>query len=202
MNKSESIASLAAALAKAQGEMHNPVFDSNNPFFKSKYASLAAVRNAVIPVFAKHGLAVSQLLRAGENASVETILMHASGEWISEILELPVAKRDPQGYISASTYARRASLQSIAGVVGDSDDDGNEASKPAKSAPAKPVENVSNAPTLEDCLDNIATAADMDELKSLYLDAIRLYPGSKKEIAAKKDARKEVLLSNETEVTE
>jgi len=55
MKKSENICDLAFALAKAQSEMQNPQFDSKNPHFKSSYASLASVRNAVVPVLARNG---------------------------------------------------------------------------------------------------------------------------------------------------
>ena len=60
MKTSEQTDKIDAALAKAQAEMTNPVYDSTNPHFKSKYASLAGVRNAIIPVFAKHGVACVQ----------------------------------------------------------------------------------------------------------------------------------------------
>ena len=53
-------ASIAGALAKAQAEMSNPSFDSQNPHFKNRFASLAAVRNAVIPVLSKHGICLTQ----------------------------------------------------------------------------------------------------------------------------------------------
>src|SRR5688572_15429047 len=53
---------IAAALAAAQAEMQNPGFDSTNPHFKSKFASLAAVRKAVVPVLAKHGISITQAL--------------------------------------------------------------------------------------------------------------------------------------------
>ena len=43
---------IAAALANAQLEMHNPVFDSVNPHFRSRYASMAATRNAI--VYSRH----------------------------------------------------------------------------------------------------------------------------------------------------
>lgn len=56
MKRSENCAEISAALAAAQAEMKNPSFDSTNPHFRNKFASLAAIRNAVVPVFAKHGL--------------------------------------------------------------------------------------------------------------------------------------------------
>jgi hypothetical protein len=120
---------ISAALAKAQAEMQNPAFDTTNPHFKSRFASLAAVRNATVPVLAKHGIAMSQNLTSGDNSvACTTILMHASGQRLSfGPLVLPVAKADAQGFGSAATYARRYSLMAVCGVVGDDDDDGNAA---------------------------------------------------------------------------
>ena len=91
---------IAAAFAKAQLEMHNPKFDSANPFFKSKFASLAAVRNAVIPCLAKHGICIAQdLVTAEGTISCSTILTHSSGQQMRfGPLTLPVSKADAQGY--------------------------------------------------------------------------------------------------------
>ena len=116
---------IAAAFANAHMEMHNPKFDSANPFFKSKFASLAAVRNAVIPLMAKHGICVAQdLVTAEGTISCSTILTHSSGQQMRfGPLTLPIAKADAQGYAAAGTYAKRISMQSVAGVVGDEDDD-------------------------------------------------------------------------------
>jgi hypothetical protein len=125
--KSESTAQLAAALAAAQGQMEAAKKDSANPFFKSKYADLSAVMDAIREPFAKNGLAYSQITASdGDNVSVETLLLHSSGEWISGILVLPVSKHDAQGIGSAITYARRYALSAIAGVSAE-DDDGNAA---------------------------------------------------------------------------
>ncbi len=126
-----------AALAKAQAEMTNPTQDAKNDHFRNKYATLASVRNAVIPVLAKHGISCTQELVSGVNqVGCATRLAHA-GQWIEfEPLMLP-AKNDAQGYGSACTYARRYSLQAVAGVFGDADDDGNAAAQPEKKS--KPV---------------------------------------------------------------
>lgn len=126
---------IAKALAAAQAEMVNPGFDSQNPHFKSQFASLAAVRNAVVPVLAKHGISTSQDLRTVEGGvACTTILTHASGQQMRfGPLEMPASKQDAQGFGSAATYARRYSLMAVCGVVGDVDDDGNQA---AASAPS------------------------------------------------------------------
>jgi hypothetical protein len=148
MQKSDSITELAKALALAQAEMKNPAFDSNNPHFKSKYASLAAVRDAVLPVLSKHGLSVSQFPVAEDGkAGCDTLLIHASGQYISERLLIPCDKQNAHGVGSCITYSRRFSLMGVAGVVGDEDDDGNAAvgSKPVSTS--KPILSATITPT-------------------------------------------------------
>jgi hypothetical protein len=132
---------LAAALAKAQAEMANPKFDKLNPHFKNKFASLASVRDAVIPVLAKHGIAcIQDLTNVEGGVACTTILMHSSGQQINlGPLKMPVSKADAQGFGSAATYARRYHLMAVANVVGDEDDDANEATgKPAQAQQLKP----------------------------------------------------------------
>ena len=50
----------AAAIAAAQANMNNAIKDATNPHFKKQYASLAAVRDVVIPAFSAEGVAVLQ----------------------------------------------------------------------------------------------------------------------------------------------
>lgn len=136
--RSEAINELAAALARAQGQMQSAKKDADNPFFRSKYADLASVVDAIRAPFSENGLAFTQIPYPTESDSVEieTVLMHASGQWISGRVWVPVAKSDAQGYGSALTYARRYGLQSIAGVAAE-DDDGNAAAKAKPEAPRK-----------------------------------------------------------------
>jgi hypothetical protein len=129
MQKSESIGSLAAALAAAQGEMKGALKDASNPFFKSKYADLDSIWEACRQPLAKNGLAVIQLPRTGEGfVEIETMLCHSSGEWVSEVLKMPLDKPTVQSVGSAITYGRRYGLAPIAGVAPE-DDDGNSASR-------------------------------------------------------------------------
>lgn len=141
VRRSLTIAQLAAAMAKAQGELKNPPKDSVNPHFKSRYADLATVRDAVVPVFARNGLAVIQLPCEMDDApALTTLVTHTSGEWLETTIRLRPGKLDPQGVGSALTYARRYALQSVAGVAAEDDDDGNAGSRPAaKAEPAKPA---------------------------------------------------------------
>lgn len=142
MQKSESIKSLAEAMAKAQGTIKGAIKDSANPFFKSKYADLSSVVEAIREAFAANGLSYVQRVEPSdrEEVRVETVILHASGEWLScGFLAVPVSKADAQGFGSALTYARRYSLSAATGVAPE-DDDGNAAAKAApKPASAKSV---------------------------------------------------------------
>ena len=140
MNKSESIASLAKALAKAQGEVENASKASVNPHFKSKYADLAEVLNTVRPVFASCGLSFVQMPSFADGiVSVETMLVHESGEWISETASSPITKQDAQGVGSAITYLRRYSLAAFAGIAQEDDDANASVGKPQSKQAAAPL---------------------------------------------------------------
>ena len=129
MNKSDSIKSLAAAMSKAQNAMSGAAKSKSNPFFKSKYADLGAVIEAVKVPFADNDLSYVQFpIEEGGRIGIETILMHSSGEWLSNSFTVQLTKQDAQGAGSAITYCRRYGLQAVAGIPSE-DDDGNAASK-------------------------------------------------------------------------
>lgn len=136
--KSESIAELAKALCKAQGEFENAHFDTENTFYKSRYATLAACFNACRKILSKHGLSViqSQDYREGKRFLITTLL-HTSGEFIDSTNFIDPVKPDPQGVTSAITYGRRTDLCSIIGLATE-DDDGNAAS--ARANPSSPTQ--------------------------------------------------------------
>lgn len=142
MNKSESIVKLSAALLKAQKSMGNAVKDAKNPFFKSSYANLNSVREAVTPALNDNGISVLQpTVEINGQAFVETVLLHESGEWLSGTTAIVVGKaNDPQAAGSGISYARRYGLQSLLSI-GAEDDDGEAAMGRGK-AP-------SNAPSRE-----------------------------------------------------
>ena len=126
MQRTDDIHDIAAALAKAQAEMENPAFDSQNPHFKNKFASLAAVRNAVVPVLSSHGISMIQELASfqGEQIGCTTHLIHESGQMMSfGPFWMTPTKADPQGFGSAATYCKRYALMAVCGIVGDEDDD-------------------------------------------------------------------------------
>jgi len=138
MKTSESIDLLAAALAKAQGEMSPASKDSTNPHFKSKYADLASAWLAAQGPISRNGLAVVQAFEPGEDKAtkINTRLIHTSGQWIESTLTMFPIDQKPQTLGSCITYGRRYSLMAILGIVPDDDDDGNLASRdPSVSRP-------------------------------------------------------------------
>jgi len=130
MKTSETIELISAALVSMQAEAQHANFDSKNPHFKSKYASLAEVIDTAKPVLAKHGLAVVQLPAFRENIGhvLCTRIIHSSGQWIEDEMRLNPIKDDPQGLGSALTYARRYSIPGVCMIASEDDDDGNRAS--------------------------------------------------------------------------
>lgn len=150
MERSETIGKLSEALAKAQGEMKPASFDAQNPHFRSKYATLASIMDACRSALSQNQIAVVQGTSVIEDrVIVTTMLIHASGEFISDQLSMNIQKDSPQAIGSAITYARRYSLASLAGVVSDEDDDA-EAAMPKENA-QRPVK--------------IAQVANLDEHK-------------------------------------
>ncbi len=130
MKSSPTLSKLAPALVKAQAAMAGATKSAANPFFKSKYANLEEVIRVVKEQFSANGLCFIQNPVSSEgHAGVETIILHESGEFISNEFVLKCSKADPQGMGSAITYARRYGLQSACGIPSE-DDDGNAASAP------------------------------------------------------------------------
>jgi hypothetical protein len=137
MKMSETISELANALAKAQGAIDDASKTTANPFFKSKYADLAAVRFVIREPLAVNDLAIIQAPRVVEGgAEVETMIIHKSGEFMSETLFMPAGKSDAHGYASAITYARRIGLMSLL-CLASYDDDGNTAVESVKNTAPK-----------------------------------------------------------------
>jgi|TARA_R110000824_G_scaffold81763_6_gene205371 hypothetical protein len=119
---------LAAALLAVQGEIGNATKSAANPFFKSKYADLNAVHDAVLPVMTKHGVQVQQSTGwDAEGRFLLSTVLSVGDDAVTASWPLPTSGT-PQEMGSALTYARRYTLQTVAGI-GAEDDDGNAASK-------------------------------------------------------------------------
>jgi hypothetical protein len=120
---------LSAALVKALAAIEGAAKDKVNPHFKSKYADIGSVIDAIKPALAAQELGFTQHPQPSENGIiVETVLHHSSGESLSlGTLYVPANKNDAQAFGSALTYARRYALMTAFGVPAE-DDDGNAAS--------------------------------------------------------------------------
>jgi hypothetical protein len=179
MNQSESISALAGALSKAQGQITGALKDSANPFFKSKYADLAACWDACRAQLAANNLAVIQTTEVTEAGAVlVTTLAHSSGEWVRGYLPVLTKDAGPQGQGSGLTYARRYALAAIVGLA-QIDDDGEAAQARGKKEPTP------------DIAKKVAACQSVAELTALFQSlheadrqsATALFAARKKELA-------------------
>jgi hypothetical protein len=126
MKTSESIKTITPAFLEAQKKIKVAVKNAENNFFHNKYADLSAVIDACKKQLNDNGISVMQPI---DGMSVETILIHTSGEWMSSLTPIVCkSQNDPQALGSAISYSRRYGLQSMVLIPAD-DDDGNSASQ-------------------------------------------------------------------------
>ena len=158
MKTSESLDKIAPALTKAQSEMGGAVKESKNPFFKSKYADLTSVWKACKEALHSNGFSVIQSpIYSDGRIGVSTMLLHASGQFISDEYTLSVKKQnDPQADGSSITYARRYALAAFVGVC-PVDDDGEMAMarNQKKQQPTKQPQQKKKQPAPETFLDQM-----------------------------------------------
>jgi len=124
MNKSDSIIKFAPAFLKAQKAIRAAVKADVNPFYKKHYATIESVIDASKKPLNDNGISVLQSvgnLDSGETY-IETMLLHESGEFLSDKMKVTMEKEGPQGQGSAITYARRYSLQSMVLLPAEDDD--------------------------------------------------------------------------------
>lgn len=169
--------SISAAYVAAFSEIEAATKSANNPHFKSKYADLPAVIDAIKPHLAKHNLGFMQCPRPSDGGvSIETILIHSSGEKLSMgVLFVPANKHDAHGYGSALTYARRYALQTCFGLPTE-DDDGQAAVNSVRQ-PAQTI-TADQFAILQDLIDR--TGTDAIKMAQHYrVDAISRLPAAK-----------------------
>ena len=128
--RSESIIELAKAMVKVQQALEPVIKNADNPFTKSKYATLSQIMEGCRKALSDNGVWVYQY-NLPSDPSVMTLvteLIHAeSGQWVASPLAIAVSKHDPQTIGSLLTYMRRYGLSVAVGVVSEEDDDGNAA---------------------------------------------------------------------------
>jgi ERF superfamily protein len=136
-SSSESIGTIAAALAKAQAELSNPekslIATIRLPFPREgertfRYAPLSSGLDIVRKSLGRHEIATIQTTAIDKDAGLlrlTTVLAHSSGEWISS--EWPVCQitdvASAQRMGAALTYARRYALFTLVGIAGEDDVD-------------------------------------------------------------------------------
>ena len=129
MIKSDGIAELLKALSKFQGELEN--VEKAKAGHGYKYATLGNCIDAAKPALKANGLSVIQLMGNGEGGTttMETVLGHSSGEYISSMCTMPIAKlqggggSNPAQIMGASiTYMRRYQYAAIIGLAQDDTD--------------------------------------------------------------------------------
>jgi len=182
---------IATALVKAQKAFGPALKSSTNPHFKSRYADLAACVEAVMGALNDNGIALVQKSYDCENGvMVETMFVHESGEMLEcGILHFPASKADPQGHMSALTYARRGSLMAACGIAPE-DDDGNSASKRTE------IKSTVNENQLLDLMAAMDEVTTLKELQETYKAAYKATNGEQAwqtKVIAKKDAKKSQL---------
>jgi hypothetical protein len=129
METSQSIKEIGKALALFHMKVAKIPKTDTNPFFKSKYAGLPSILDAIQIPLAESNLVFTQL---PDDEHLTTLIIHyESGEFIKSSYKMSSAKSDPQSMGSAITYARRYALGAILGLNIDEDDDGNKASQGA-----------------------------------------------------------------------
>ena len=176
---------LVSALIKAQHEIDNAHKDAKNPFFKSNYATLESVIEAVKQPLLDNGvLFVQKSSISVDGVNIETCFYGHGEEIQTGQLHVPADKQDPQGYGSALTYARRYSLAMACGIgagikveATGADDDGNKATTTYQAKTAKKLTegkykiNAVNGITNEST--NAVVVATDDETK--YLEHCRSF---------------------------
>ena len=149
MKTSESVDKIFPAFVRAQAMISGGEANAKNPHFKSDYMDLGGVWAVVKPALTKNDLGVIQSPTSltTDTITLVTRIVHVSGQWLEDDIQMPFGKATAQAIGSAITYARRYALSSIMGVYLGDDDDGNEAtaqsepkSKPAPTPKPAPVD--------------------------------------------------------------
>jgi len=130
-SRSLTMGKLFEALANAQKKIVAPMFDKEakipmkkGGMFKFSYASLNAVQGALKFPLAENGICYLQFPTSnGSKVSIETLVGHSSGEWISRVFSLTAAGSDIKDIGGCVTYGKRYALAAIFNLTPDEDSD-------------------------------------------------------------------------------
>ncbi len=132
MNHSEYIDQIATALVAAQASLSLPkknkevTVKSDKGSYKFEYTTFDTIIEQVRGPLTKNDLWFVQTLNAANEglATLTTMLLHKSGQWISSTVRVPGSGR-MQEFGSQLTYLKRYSLASMLGIASEEDDDAN-----------------------------------------------------------------------------
>ncbi len=147
MNQSEQIGELAKALSKFQGQMECVAGSDANPYYKTKYAKLHVIRDAIRIPLSQNELSVIHSPQYENGIDLlETILMHSSGQWKRSVIHVRTAKPDCQSLGAGLTYTQRQALCCILGLATFEDDDGEEERKAFEKQESKHMKRPAEPP--------------------------------------------------------
>ena len=159
MQTSEKLEQLPKALLEFHKKVGKIIKSDNNPFFKSKYASLATILDVITEPLTDCGLIIIQFPTG--LYQLTTRLKHVSGEFMESTYEMQPVKHSPQDAGSVITYQRRYAIGAILNLNIDEDDDGNKASQGDKLD--------------KNVIDLIAKADSVQELEKVFLNNKNLH---------------------------
>jgi len=165
---SADISELAKAMLKVQKTLAPACKDAENPFCKSRYASLNSVIDACRDALIAQSVWVVQYpvaVDAGHLGLMTKLVHGESGQWQASLMAMPLPKNDPQGYGSALTYARRYGLATLVGLISEIDDDA-EAATPQRDRQNKAMDAKPKKPS-----DPLATLPKIDGIDYQTIDA-------------------------------
>ena len=163
--QSESVGTIFKALAAAQKEIQNPIKNAKNPHFKSTYTTLDEGLNVIREALSAVEIAVFQRTYMTDSLlMLETVLGHASGEWLCSHYPVITVPYKPQDGLSALTYARRGALFAAVGIAGE-DDDGNAANKATViNTKTAPIDPGASSALLAEMIDSLGKCQNEEEL--------------------------------------
>ena len=178
MNKSDQIGQLAAAMSLFQGEIKDPL--KNRVSHTSKYADLPSILELCRPVLSKNGLSIVQFPGNTDNdkISIETVLMHNSGEWLSGFYEMSAISEGVRLKSTTAaqadgiiiTYARRYAITALLGIAAQDDTDASSGNQNNKLTGVQVNEILKACNNNKEKIDYILKWANIDNINDLSND--------------------------------
>ena len=200
---SDQIRELAQALIKVQEQLQPATKDANNPFTKSKYATLNSIMDSCRDALLSNGIWLCQYPVPTEPGylGLVTKLTHAeSGQWQSSLAVVPLPKADPQGVGISMTYIRRYALSAMLGIVTEEDTDG-EFTLDKLNRPQKQKNAVNASQRGKTTLDDSGQAKKISSASNRTSEGLSQLPhldGVSYEIVSAQDGRECILATGNT----